>query len=114
MQNCLRATKAERSCSCFQSIQRPVCDKDALEALYDKVWIKQAMIKLNLFKILLKVKEVRYSCNSNEVVGFFSDCNKALKLAAEEIGYCARVSVDGMRSPWDQPHDDADDVLELD
>ena len=46
--------------------------------------------------------------------GSFSDCNKALKLAAEEIGYCARDSVDGMRSPWDKPHDDANDVLEED
>ena len=46
--------------------------------------------------------------------GSFSDCNKALKLAAEEIGYCARASVDGMRSPWDKPHDDADAVGEED
>ena len=60
------------------------------------------------------MKNVRNSCNSNEVSGSFSDCNKALKLAAEEVGYCARASVDGMRSPWARPHDDADDVLEED
>ena len=47
--------------------------------------------------------------------GSFSDCNKALKLAAEEIGYCARASVDGIKSaPWDKPHDDANDVVEED
>ena len=46
--------------------------------------------------------------------GSFSACNKALKLAAEEIGYCARDSVDGMRAPWFKPHDDADDVVEED
>ena len=64
-------------------------------------------------KYCLKVRDVRNSCNSNEVSGSFSDCNKALKLAAEEVGYCARASVDGMRSPWDRPHDDAN-VVERD
>ena len=35
-------------------------------------------------------------------------------MAAEEIGYCAMDSVDGMRAPWDKPHDDMNAVVEDD
>ena len=35
-------------------------------------------------------------------------------MAAEEIGYCAMDSVDGMRAPWDKPHDDMNSVVETD
>ena len=62
----------------------------------------------------LKVRDVRNSCSNNEVSGSFSDCNKALKMAAEEIGYCAMDSVDGMQAPWDKPHDDMNAVVEDD
>ena len=65
-------------------------------------------------KHCLKVRDVRNSCNKIEVSGSFSDCNKALKMAAEEIGYCAMDSVDGMQAPWDKPHDDMNAVVEDD
>ena len=35
-------------------------------------------------------------------------------MAAEEIGYCAMDSVDGMQAPWDKPHDDMNSVVEDD
>ena len=35
-------------------------------------------------------------------------------MAAGEIGYCARASVDGIRAPWTVNHDDMEDVVEED
>ena len=51
--------------------------------------------------------EVRNNCTRT-----FSQCNKALKLAAEEIGFCARDSDDQKEAPWTKNHDDLNDVVE--
>ena len=62
-----------------------------------------------------KVKIVKKDCSNSEIPGAisFSKCNKALKLAAGEIGYCARESVDKIQAPWTKNHD-MDDVVEED
>ena len=51
--------------------------------------------------------KVRNNCTRT-----FSQCNKALKLAAEEIGFCARDSDDTKEAPWTRNHDDLNDVVE--
>ena len=109
----MRAEKDQRSCYCFQSIQKPSCDKDRIEALYAEVWIKKSQLYNHKF-LLKKVKDVKQICTNSEIPITFSSCNKALKMAAGEIGYCARDSVDGIRAPWTVNHDDMDDVVEED